>query len=87
MHASARNSRWGGRCYVLDERVVGENPMIFLMPAEIERVDYLFDGQMVRIYSRRYLATIVSDQPDLAKPSFTPVPKGLLSGGILAGCS
>jgi hypothetical protein len=49
----------------------------FLFPEDVERVEFYAEGAMVRIYTRRYMARLVSGDVRLTTPSFAQPPRGL----------
>ena len=64
-------------CVYVDERLIGGSPAGMLLPEEVERVEYHFDGAMLRIYTRRFMARMVSGAVKLGIPSYTEVPRGM----------
>ena len=60
----------------------------FLLPEEIERVEYSHDGAIMRIYTRRFMARMVAENVPLKRPSIAQAPLGFRgrSAGSLASC-
>jgi hypothetical protein len=65
------------RCAFVDEMPIAEDPRGFLVPEEIERVEFLHDGAVIRIYTRRFMARMTSGNIRLGRPGYSEVPLGM----------
>jgi hypothetical protein len=65
------------RCVFVDEMQVAGEALSFLVREEIERVEFLHNGGTMRIYTRRFMARMISDSIQLARPGYSEVPRGM----------
>ncbi|MGH7468267.1 MAG: hypothetical protein ACRENP_09800 [Longimicrobiales bacterium] len=61
------------RCVFIDEKLATAEVVFMLFPEEIQRVEFLFNGGMMRIYTRRFMASMVGAPVKLERPSFSAV--------------
>ncbi|MGH7459529.1 MAG: carboxypeptidase regulatory-like domain-containing protein [Longimicrobiales bacterium] len=63
-------------CFFLDEKEFPGNPMGFLIPQEVERVEVLHNGATVRVYTRRFMARMTSGDVTLKQTGISRPPRG-----------
>jgi hypothetical protein len=64
-------------CAFVDERLIAGDPRGFLVPEEIERVEFLHDGGVIRIYTRRFMARMTSETIELQRSGYSEIPRGM----------
>jgi hypothetical protein len=64
-------------CLFVDEKQVPGDALHFLVPEEIERVEYLHDGGTIRIYTRQFMALMTMDSIPLRRPGYSAIPRGM----------
>ena len=57
-------------CTVVDEEQILGLPIWTLLPEELERIEFLFRGRMLRIYTREFLAEMIARDIELREPRY-----------------
>ena len=62
------------RCVLIDEELVApliDSDMLRVTyPEELERIEFLFDGAMLRIYTREFIREMIGGGHELRKPVY-----------------
>ena len=69
-----RAARMGGRCVFIDEELMppgwAQARLLTLSPGQVHRVESLFDGGMVRVYTRDFVRRMLSGAVELRRPVY-----------------
>ncbi len=57
-------------CTVVDEEQILGLPLWTLLPEELERIEFLFRGRMLRIYTREFMAEMIVRDIELREPRY-----------------
>ena len=64
-------------CIIIDEKredfLPADHLLQTLLPEELERVELLFDGQMLRIYTREFMQYMFDTELELRVPVFVAI--------------
>ena len=67
-------------CVMLDEVQLNAEVdgimLVTMLPEEVERIEFLFSGMMLRIYTRRFIQEMIARDRTLGRPSYFQMPKG-----------
>jgi len=68
------------RCIFLDERVlppeIDGDVVESISPGNVERVEFLFEGAVLRIYTRDFMKRMIAGQVELREATYVAVPNG-----------
>jgi hypothetical protein len=69
------------KCVVLDEFVLHPDvdgaTLATTFPEDVERVEFLYSGNMLRVYTRRFLFELAGRNTKLRQPTYVQPPRGL----------
>ncbi len=70
------------RCVIIDEQqqigVWEPSTLFYLLPEEIERIEFLFRGAMLRIYTREFMQEMIARNTELREPIFFAPPRSVV---------
>ena len=73
--------RNGTMCTYVDEQLIGAQAIEMLYPEQIHRVEFYFDGAMIRVYTKRWIARLLGEEKKLARPTMLRSPAGFMGPG------